>query len=652
MKRFIAIQVFIYTCMIVILMRLFFIQVIDNDKYLKNLEDISKIIVYGDTAPRGRIYDRNGTLLVDNKPVKVIYYKKEKGCNTQCEFEIADEISKMIEIDYSKVNESILKKYYIKLYPEKVEALITEDEKLKLKERKITIEEVSDLKLSRIDLEDLELLDKENAYIYHLMNVGYSFEEKIIKNKDVTNLEYATIAENMERLKGVGIRLDWERIYLYKDTLRNVLGRIGEIPSDNKSYYLSLGYSINDIVGLSYLEYQYDEYLKGVKNKYILHQNSNYELIEEGSKGSDLILSIDIELQKRVEDIIIKDLKDAKEEPNTEYLNKAFVIITDPRTGEVLAMAGKQLINKEVYDYSLGIINSSFAVGSVVKGASHIVGYNNGGLSIGEVRNDDCVKIRNTKEKCSIIYLGILNDITALKYSSNTYQFKTAIKVAGGVYSYDAPIYVSDDVFNIYRDTFKTFGLGILSEIDLPNERLGIIGKNSIAGQLLDLSIGQYDTYTPIQLSQYINTVANAGVRIKPYLLKEVVNKEDIIYKNSRDELGRVDTEEKYMKRVIEGFKEVFTYGGTAYYTIDPKYKPAGKTGTSQTFLDTTGDGKIDTATISTAIVAYAPYDSPRVTFTVMTPDVSHYSGRSNYQSYVMTRIVREVSEEYFTRYP
>lgn len=72
-------------------------------------------------------------------------------------------------------------------------------------------------------------------------------------------------------------------------------------------------------------------------------------------------------------------------------------------------------------------------MGSVVKGASHIVGYNTGALSIGEKRYDTCIKIASTPEKCSWTYLGLVDDLTALKYSSNTYQFNTAIKVGRGI---------------------------------------------------------------------------------------------------------------------------------------------------------------------------------------------------------------------------
>ena len=217
----------------------------------------------------------------------------------------------------------------------------------------------------------------------------------------------------------------------------------------------------------------------------------------------------------------------AKTEPNTDYYNRSFVIISDPKTGEILAMAGKQAVQKddgsyEIVDYTPGILTSPVVVGSVVKGASQIVGYNTGALKIGETRYDTCIKVAATPIKCSWKYLGKLNDITALKYSSNTYQFYTAIKVGNGNYQYNKPLRVDPQAFTTYRNTFAEFGLGVKTGIDLPVESLGYKGSSTLAGHLFDFSIGQYDTYTPIQVSQYIGTIANNGARMQPFLLKEI----------------------------------------------------------------------------------------------------------------------------------
>lgn len=649
MKRFIILEILTILSLNILLVRLYFIQVIDNKYYQDKKIEMTQRIVYGETAPRGRIYDRNGILLVDNKPNKVIYYKRDSDITRGEEKEIINYLSTLIELNTNKLTSRMLKDYYLYLYGDN--GLLNDSELNDYKDRKISLDEIMEIKYSRITEEEINKLDKEQAYIYYLMNNGYSYADKVIKDENVSDYEYAIVAENLDKLKGVGIKLDWERLYMYGDSFKSIIGRVGKIPYEELDYYTSKGYSKTDIVGISYLEYQYDDYLKGTKNKYLINNNNNYNIMEEGKKGNDLYLTIDIELQKQVENIIIDSLKNAKNELNTNYLNKSFVIISNPKTGEILAMSGKQIIDGNIYDYTPGVITTSYVVGSTVKGASHIVGYNTGGLTIGEVRDDGCIKIKSTNEKCSWKYLGLLNDLTALKYSSNTYQFRTAIKVGGGIYSYNSALSLNEEAFNTYRTTFNEFGLGVKTEIDLPNEKLGYKGITKNANLLLNFSIGQYDTYTPIELSQYINTIANNGTRIKPYLVGKIIsNEKETIYEAKRTELNSVNTKIEYINRVKEGFRQVLDVYGTGYNYINPIYSPAGKTGTSQSFLDSNLDGKIDTETVSTAFVGYAPYDNPTFSIAVITPDVSDYSS-GEYMSYVTKVIVRKSSDAYFSRY-
>jgi len=663
-KRYKVLIVIIIILLSILVGYLFYVQVIKNSFFKDKVIDATVKIVEGDSAPRGRIYDRNGKLIVDNVAVKTIVYKKN-GLSTLEEIDLAYKVSSMIDVNFKKVKDDDLRLFWLKNNQEEAKGFITDSEYSSLEERKITSDDIEKYKLERIPKEYIDSfseLDKEAAYIYKLMNDGYSYAEKIIKKDNVTDSEYAVIASNVDSLPGFNIKLDWEREYLYGDTFRTILGNVSKnengIPYELKSYYLNKGYSLNDRVGTSYLEYQYEDVLKGVKNKYKI-VDGEYVLLEEGRRGNDIKLTIDIELQKEVEKILEEELLMTKSEPNTKYYNKSFVVISDPNTGEILTMAGKQIVfsggNYKFYDYTPGITTTPVVVGSVVKGASHIVGYNNGGLTIGEVRSDTCLKIASTPEKCSWKYLGTLNDISALQYSSNTYQYNTAIKVAKGRYSYDAPLKIDVGAFDIYRDTFSEFGLGVKTGIDLPVESLGYKGSSTLPGHLFDFSIGQYDTYTPIQLSQYINTIANGGNRLKPYLLDSVYSptKEPLIEKISETDvtiLNTVDTSSEYMDRVKLGFRKVLD-SGTGYGYINLEYKPAGKTGTSESFIDTDEDGIVDTETITTTFVSYAPYDNPRVSFTVISPDVYYDESGSNYQSNVNKRIVNRVSKKYFDFY-
>lgn len=638
-RRFGLIIVLLISIYLVIGCRLFNLQILKNSEYNDKLAMATEKTIESTSAPRGRIYDRNHKLLVDNEGIKTIYYKKQNGITTKEEIELAYEVSNNIDIDYSKIDDNKLKDFYYKSHYKECRKKITDEEWDLYNKRKLNDKDIDKLIYERLDDEISEYTDsdKKAAYIYYLMNKGYSYAEKVIKNSDVTDAEYAYISENIDNLKGFNTKLDWERVYLYGDTFKSILGNVSSntqgIPSELSEEYLKRGYTLDDSVGISYLEYQYDDYLRGTKAKYRLLSDNSYELVSEGKRGNDIVLTIDIELQKYLEEVLSNEVLNAKGEPGTQYYNRSFAIVSDPNTGEILAMAGKQAVLKDGYyqivDYTPGIVTLPVTPGSVVKGASMMVGYKYGAIDIGTVLNDECIKIKDTPLKCSWQTMGPIDDVYALQNSSNVYQYKIAIKVGNGSYEYNQGLVLDESAFDKYREMYAEFGLGEKTGIDLPVESLGFMGKSRLPGHLLDFSIGQYDTYTPIQLSQYINTIANNGVRLKPYLLKEVYKPSDsgdtfgsLIYKANVTELGKLSVEKKYIDRVREGFSAVVTkglgYGYMGNYT-----NSAGKTGTSQSFIDTDGDGKVDTETITSSFVGYSPSDNPKMSIVVVSPDIS-----------------------------
>lgn len=635
-----------------------------EDFYKEKLNSLTNVIVYGESAPRGRIYDRNYNLLVDNIAVPIIYYKKVDKITKQEEIELIYEVIDKLELEYDKLKTRNLKEFYLVLYPNKGNEKITEEEWDKQKQRVLNSSDIENLKIARITDDELNTLsetDRKAAYLYYLMNQGYSYSEKIIKSSNVTDSEYAYFSENNYKLKGFDTKVNWERNYLYQDTLKKILGSVGSIPKEEKESYLKKGYELTDIVGLSNIEKQYEDILKGTKAKYKKVASNKLVLLEDAKRGNDIVLSIDINLQKEVDSIIDRELIRAKGEANTKYLSKTYAIIQQPSTGEVLAISGREVIkqNQEyiTYDITPYSLTDPMTPGSVIKGASMLVGYNTGAIQIGEYTTDECIKIKNLPAKCSSHRVGRLNDIIALAESSNVYQFKIAMKVGGATYSYNEPLTINPVAFDIYRNTFKEFGLGVKTEIDLPVESLGYSGTKTAPDLLLNFSIGQYDSYTPIQLSQYITTIASNGKRLKPHLLKEIHEA------TSYEELGKtleikepvilntVSTKKEYLKRVQEGFVAVMEVGlGKKVMGNSPN--PAGKTGTSESFIDTDKDGKIDTETTSNAFVGYAPSDNPTMTITVTSPDVEDPNTGYNYRTYMNRRIVRMISNKYFEMFP
>ena len=639
--------------------------ILKKEVYTEKLTKLTYTKVEGVSTPRGRIYDRNYNVIVDNKAINTITYKKEKGTTTEEMLAVAYKVIPHIELDVSKLTKRAKKEFFLAKYSDKCNKLITKKERDKVKQRKLTSKDLEELKISRINDDDLNTLTEEDnkvAYLFYLMNKGYTYAEKTIKS-DVTPQEYAYISENSEKLDGFNTKIDWIRVYPYGDTLKSIIGTVSTstqgIPADEKNYYLEKGYSLDDRVGLSYLEKQYEDYLKGEKEEFEVVNSHELRLTKEGKRGNDIVLSIDIKLQQEVERIIAEQMVRAKSEPNTNYYDHSSVILQDPNTGEILAMASKKIVNGEIVDNINSILTSPITPGSVVKGASMLVGYNTNAIKIGERMLDECVKVAGAPEKCSSVdNLGVIDDITALAKSSNVYQFKTAIRVNGQEYFHGMKLNFNQSSFDTYRNMYHSFGLGVKTGIDLPIESEGYTSKDKSAGNLLDFVMGQYETYTPLQLSQYISTIANGGERLETHLLKEVresTNNNDlgkIIFTKDRKVLNKIDTKVEYMNRVKEGFYAVMhSPGGYGRGYIDDKLNSAGKTGTSQSFIDTNNDGIIDTETITSSFVGYMPADNPKVSIIVTSPNSSHPNSKTDYASLVTLRITKEVTNKYFEMY-
>ena len=611
-----------------------------QDEYKKLLMSKTQIYITGSSAPRGRILDKSGNVLVDNIGVKTIYYNKIKGITTKEEIAIAQKLASILTIN--SADENTLKEYWLVLN-DNGKFLITEEEYQLLEERKITTAELNKLKKERITSDMLAQFseeDSKSAYIYSLMNDGYIYNKKLIL-KNVAESEYAKTMES--NIPGITGELSWERTYLYGDTLKNIFGSIGLIPEEKKEEYLTLGYELTDTVGLSYLEEEYEEYLKGTKAKYLVNSDNTLALISEEKRGNDLVLSIDIDLQLKVEEIIKDKIVLGDKYPNTDYYKDSYALVSDPNTGSILAIAGIRRNDDDTWsDISLNTINKSFTIGSAVKGATIAVGYKYGLIKMGKYITDSCVKLYLVPEKCSFKSLGRINDLTALANSSNYYQYLIAIGLTGNTYKPNIKLNATEEHFNIYRNTLASFGLGVKTGIDLPGEQTGIIGKTVADDLLLNLAIGQYDTYTPVEVLQYINSLAT-GKRVSLSLMQEIKNGDEVIVQNTSKVLNEIDLDPIYLERIREGLKLVLSEGTGRIY-VDKRVNAAGKTGTSESFYDSDLDGKVDVATITSTFAGYFPADNPQYSVVVITPNISHNNGTNDTMYYGASKITKDIT--------
>ena len=652
------------------------VQIIDGETYKNEVEKRENATV-SLSVPRGKIFDREGNPVVDNKSLRTITYTKMKGVKSEEILKTARQLADIIEIpqeDIDKLTETDKKDFWMQLNPKLTEKLVSKKEINRFRDKDITgknldkkIEELKRKRVTDKNLQDLTDKDIKVLAIKSKMTSGYQMAPQIIK-KDVSEKEFTIISEGLANLPGVDVSVDWERVYVNDGLFRSVLGNVSNsdegLPSERLDYYLVRDYSRNDRVGKSYIEQQYEDVLHGTKKEVRSVADKQgttirTETISEGKSGKNLTLTIDMELQKKVEESIEKILKAYK--GSESMLDRAFVVMMNPKNGQVLSMAGKRLVEKdgktEIEDYALGTMTSSYELGSTVKGATVLTGFETKAITPGTYFYDAPMKFKGTREKKSWKEFGNIDDLRALQVSSNVYMFHTALKIAGVDYVKNSSLNIKQEYFDKMRYYFRQFGLGVPTGIDLPNETAGQIGKkDNQPGFLLDYSIGQYDTYTPLQLVQYISTIANGGYRMKPQIVQEVREQT-----SQKDEIGKVvhavepivlnkiDMKEEYINQVKEGFRKVFQEGdGTGVRAFQKaSYKPAGKTGTAQTVYGGESDiGRNEKGErrecYNLTLAGYAPYDNPEVAFSVVVPWVM------NDKSGINSDIGKEVLDAYF----
>lgn len=650
-KRIIIILMFIASIFGIFIYRVYSLAYQNREFYLNEAREINEVYVSGTSAPRGRILDVNGNILVDNIGVNTIYYHKPSGVTLKDELYVAQELVKITNYEYM-YDEDRLKEFYSIINSGKVDSLITKEEYQLYSERKLTSQDLSEMKMNRITddmINSMSDLEKYSSYFYFLMNEGYSYDNKCL----IENASEEIYASVLERnFLGIFGEMEWKRVYNYGDTLKTIFGEISNSLPAEKDYLLDRGYSLTDKVGISGLEEYYEEYLKGEKAIYKVGSNNSLELVKEAKRGADLVLEIDINIQMQVEEIIKEEILKAKKTANTEFYKESYALISDPATGSIKAIAGIRLItngkDSSFQDVSINVIKNAYTVGSAVKGASMAVGYKNGIIDIGTSITDGCVKLANMPAKCSYKRLGRLNDVEALALSSNYYQFIIALGIMGYNYTYNMEAEASMEHFNLYRNTFAEFGLGAKTGIDLPNESLGLKGETVAPDLLMNLAIGQYDLYTPVELLQYINTIASSGTRRTLSLMHSVINGDEILLEHTNEVLNQVELEDKYIKRIQEGFRSVMK-SGTGYWYINTSIPAAGKTGTSESYIDNDLDGNLESFVLSNTFLMYAPYDNPKYSIVVISPNTSNLNSNSKYRSPVNRLIARSINDFLFS---
>ena len=527
----------VFVLFLLLFARLTYMQVYNKSFYTKKLDDNSKYTVRI-ASERGQIFDAKGVALTTNQSKDVITFTRSNLVSSDTMKKVAEKLATMVTLTETKVTARQKRDFYLAdsaTYKRVVNDL-PNDKKTdkfgnKLAEATIYNNAVDAVPDEAVDYSEDEL---KIVYIYSQMNAVSNFSTVTLKTGDLTPEQIAIVAAKQKELNGITVAKDWER-HTVDSALSPLIGKVSSseagLPQEDAKEYLKKGYALNDRVGTSYLEKEYEEKLQGKHTVREITVDKEGEvasdkITQKGSKGNNLQLTIDLDFQKGVEDILGQQLSSEISENKATYSEGMYAVVMNADTGAVLAMAG-QKHEQGAQDFkanALGTITDVFIPGSVVKGATLTAGWRSGAIYGNQVLTDQPINIAGSASITSWFTDQGSRPITAtqaLEYSSNTYMVQIAIKLLGQQYVPGMALSTDnmDKAMTTLRDTYADFGMGVSTGLDLPGESEGYISKNYNVANVLTEAFGQYDSYTTIQLAQYVASIANGGKRVAPHIV-------------------------------------------------------------------------------------------------------------------------------------
>ena len=613
--------------------RLVDLQITDSAKYKTEVTSAESSIEKTNVQ-RGLIYDSTGKVLVTNKGSQAITYTKPRTITDKQMYKVANQVGKYVSIDTSseELSTASFAKYYIQS-PKHAKAVVEASGTNAAPGTDAYVDALTNYiekHQSKFKLTDDQ---KNRALIFQKMSNAYSLSTVYLKEDNVKQSEIANIGERQSKMPGVRVGIYYTRDYPEGEGIKSLVGGTSTsksgLPSDSVNELLTKGYSRDDIVGTSYLEKQYEDTLKGSKGRVKVtsgnNDKTNEETLYSGQAGGNLNLTINNKFQNDVEQV----LKDKIPGGNT---TGAYAVVLNPKTGGVYASAG---VNRDsstgsVTSDALSTVNQANVVGSVVKPATITTGFMNNVITPqNSTLIDQPIKVAGTSAKTSWWNQNGSGNMPltadqALMMSSNTYVMQVMLKL-GGLNYYDGMSLSSlpTNVFQTMRDGFSRFGLGVKTGIDLPGEITGIRGETSRSdiGKALDESFGQYDTYTTMQLAQYVATIANGGYRIRPHIVQSITtrdrDKNKITTTVPSEVMGTVNWTSAQRQMIWDGMNDV-VHSSSKYATgtglKDIKPAVSAKTGTAETF--TNGQ-----STLTSSLISFVPNSD--VALAIVVPGVN-----------------------------
>ncbi len=574
----------------------------DTDGLIVRIETVA--------GERGRIYDRNGKLLVGNASHYDLIFEYGSMSDSRSEIN-ASLLECLMALSKTENMHKRAKDYFpfAGEYPELSLSPALADSESKeyyyyqrflnkhSLESNVTVDETVQYFIKQYGLDT----DKySNEAIDELIRIYYDMERI-----DFGYYQYYTVAEGFEatvpsdmalisyieehRTEGATLIKSSDRVYFYEGYAQHILGSMGGITAENVDQYAD--YPLDAKVGISGCENVFEGYLRGSDGKRISKYDAHGNLVEsyydpEPVVGNDIYLTIDIDLQIAAEDA----LREAVDELDASETGAVTAI--DPSTGEALVIASHS--TESSMNFAL---QGTFAPGSTYKVGSALAALEEGYITV------------STSHVCNRVY-PYLGGPTCLGNHGDV-DVHDAIEVSCNIFFY----YLGHEwgLDNITKYTSR-LGLGVPTGIEL-GERTGIVASEAYCEEH-DLEWSEFDdatgaigqskhAYTPFQLSVYMSTIVNGGTRYSAHILQSVRTRGgDVVYTTKTDVLSNVNISEQNYDILIDAMRSVVSESDvlSAYFSGVPVLV-GGKTGTAETGRE-----------ISNALFSgFAPYDDPKI---------------------------------------
>lgn len=481
---------------------------------------------------------------------------------------------------------------------------------------------------------------------YEMETAGFSEKVTYTFASDVSDTTMYRILEQGSRFPGVDVTTVPMREYVGGTTACHIIGTVGPIYAEEYASLKDKGYSYNDILGKSGIESAAEEYLRGTSGTRVLIKNASGVVISEEETvapepGRTVVLCLDAIVQQKAQDVLaatIADLRANAKEEKGKDVKSGSVVLLDVSDGGVLTCASWPDYDLSTYtlDYNKLLqdpenplfnraLNGSFPCGSVFKPGVALAAITDGFIDANEIIN------------CTHTYEYYAPSYTPKCMSRhNQLSVITAIEKSCNYFFYDVGRLMGSSIFNylsLYGFGQKTgVEIGESSGVQQTPESLRANGGTWVAGDYLQLAIGQRGAYTPIQLAAYAMMIANNGVRYKTHFIKSVRS-----YDNANETVipaevaAKVTWSQDAISQVRKGMLAVGKTGTAKNAFADAPYTVACKTGTAQTGVA----GASDHGTF----IAYAPADNPEVAISVVLENGNSASAAA---------VARQVLDAYF----